>query len=421
VDTIFGLDFGTTNSALAVNDGGVVRIIDADPFNSVGKTLRSILFFDRIRQVYVGQEAINHYIEDDATGRLIQSVKTFLTSKTFSTTNISGKPYHLDDLIAIILRTLKKRGESDLRKEVSSVVLGRPAIFSEDQEIDALAEQRLKSAAHKAGFKNVFFQFEPVAAALAFESSLEPGTEKIIMVGDFGGGTSDFTVIRLRGGNLSTGNRKTDILSLGGVYVGGDTFNSHIMWHRIVPYFGLNSKFKGMRGQWLDVPQHIFITLCRWHLIPHLRERKQRENIRQIKASSDDPEAIARLEELIDQNYGFRLFQAIEKAKCELSSMPISNVMFHEDPININSNITQCEFEKMVKDDLVKIDRCVEETVRNSGLTTSEIDTVFITGGSSHIPHIREIFEIKFGRDKIKITDAFTSVVYGLGLTASHL
>src|SRR3989344_1186946 len=155
----FGLDFGTTNSALAVNDKGAVRIIDADPFNPVGKTLRSILFFGSNGKVYAGQQAINHYIDDDATGRLMQSIKTFLTSKTFDTTNINGKPYQLDDLIAVILRTLKKCGEDDLGQEVTSVVMGRPVIFSDDPEVDALAEQRLQSAAIKAGFKNVFFQF----------------------------------------------------------------------------------------------------------------------------------------------------------------------------------------------------------------------------------------------------------------------
>ena len=347
MDAIFGLDFGTTNSALAVNEGGAVRIIDADPFNTTGKTLRSILFFDKASHVYVGQEAISHYIEDDATGRLIQSIKTFLTSTNFNTTNINKRPYQLDDLVSVILRKLKKRGEDDLGYDVPSVVLGRPAVFSENPEADALAEERLRSAAIKAGFKNVFFQFEPVAAALAFEASLKPGEEKIILVGDFGGGTSDFTVIRLRGGNLNVGDRKGDILSLGGVYIGGDTFNSRIMWHRIVPYFGSNSKLKGMRGQWLDAPRYLFTTLCQWHLISQLREKKDRESIRQIRVQSDDPEAIKRLEELVDQNYGFRLFQAIEKAKCELSSMSTSRIVFHEGLASINMDITQDHFEKM--------------------------------------------------------------------------
>jgi hypothetical chaperone protein len=421
MDAIFGLDFGTTNSALAVNEEGSVRIIDADPFNPNGKTLRSILFFDKTKCVYTGQEAIDHYINDDATGRLMQSIKTFLTSKTFDTTNINRKLYQLDDLISIILQTLKKRGENDLGREVSSVVLGRPIIFSENSEIDRLAEQRLKSAAIKAGFKDIFFQFEPVAAALAFESLLEQGEEKIVLVGDFGGGTSDFTVIRLRGKNLNVRDRKTDILSLGGVYIGGDTFDSQIMWHRMTHYFGINSRFRDMRDQWLEVPQHVYNKLCKWHLIPQLRDSRQREFFRQIKARSDDPDAIARLDDLIYQNYGFRLFQAIEKTKCELSTMPTSRVVFHESLTNINTDITKIEFEDMIGDGLVKINHCIEETIRNSGLTSDKIDTVFITGGSSHVPCIKKIFETEFGKEKIRTSDAFTSVVYGLGLTASNL
>lgn len=417
----FGLDFGTTNSALAVNDKGAVRIIDADPFNPVGKTLRSILFFGSNGKVYAGQQAINHYIDDDATGRLMQSIKTFLTSKTFDTTNINGKPYQLDDLIAVILRTLKKCGEDDLGQEVTSVVMGRPVIFSDDPEVDALAEQRLKSAAIKAGFKNVFFQFEPVAAAISFESSLGHKEEKVVLVGDFGGGTSDFTVIRLHGGSSGIENRKRDILSIGGIYIGGDTFDSNIMWHKIVPYFGLNSRYTGMSDQWLDVPQHIFRTLCRWHLISQLGNKKQREYLRQIKVRSDDPEAIARLEDLIDQNYGFRLFRAIENTKCELSFMPTSRVVFHEGLTNVNTDVTRKEFEEMVLGDVVRIDQCIENTLRNSGLTPDKIDVVFLTGGSSYVPCIQGLFAARFGRDKIRTADAFTSVVYGLGLTASQL
>lgn len=418
---VFGLDFGTTNSALAVNEEGAVRVIDADPFNPSGKTLRSILFFDKKKKVYAGQEAINQYIEDDATGRLMQSIKTFLTSKTFDVTVVNGRPYQLDDLVAIILRILKDRGEADLEREVDTVVLGRPAIFSEDQEIDDLAERRLQSAASKAGFKNISFQFEPVAAALAFEATLPPGKESIILVGDFGGGTSDFTVIKLRGGCTNVHNRKEDILSLGGVYLGGDTFDSRIMWHRLVSYYGLNTRFRGMREQWLEVPRHIFLMLCRWHLIPQLRDKKQREAIRQIKARSDDPEKLERLEDLIDQNYGFRLFQAIEKAKCEISAMPSSRIVFREGLSSINVEILRSKFEEMIFEDVVRIDSCIDETVRQSGLRNGDIDAVFITGGSSHVPCIRDIFEGRFGKDKIRTADAFTSVVYGLGLTASYL
>jgi hypothetical chaperone protein len=417
----FGLDFGTTNSALAISGEGGVRVIDADPFSTSSKTLRSILFFNKRRQVYVGQEAIIRYIEDDASGRLIQSVKTFLSDKLFDVTNINGRPLQLDDLISIIIKALKKRGETEVGHEVDTVVLGRPVMFSEDKEIDAFAEARLRSAAIKAGFKNVIFQFEPIAAALTFESSIEGSGERIALIGDFGGGTSDFTVIRLRGGNTSSGDRGQNVLSLGGVYIGGDVFDSRIMWHRLTRYYGRESRVKSLTGQWFEFPVHVFSMLCRWHLIPHLREGKQRESIRQLRNRSDEPDAVARLEDLIDQNFGFRLFQAIEKTKCELSSILASRIVFREGLTNINLPIVRVQFEEMVAEDLSRIGACVDQTVKDSGLTADAIDTVFITGGTSHVPSVRRILEARFGAEKIKVADAFTSVAYGLGITASHL
>jgi hypothetical chaperone protein len=416
----FGLDFGTTNSALTVSEEGAVRILDADPSNSSGRTLRSVLYFTKNRHVYAGQEAIDHYLEDDARGRFMQSIKTFLTHRTFDTTAINGRAYQLDDLIALVLRIMKERGEADLGKDVERVVLGRPVIFSEDAETDKLAEDRLRSAAHKAGFKEVAFQFEPIAAALAFEESLAAGEEKRVLIGDFGGGTSDFTIMRLRG-KSSVADRKSDILSLRGVYIGGDTFDSRIMWHRLVQYYGVDARFRGGRDQWLEVPKHIFMTLCRWHLIPQLREPRQRESIRQIRARSDNPEALERLEDLIDENYGFKLFQAIEAAKRELSSSAEARIVFREGLTDIDRRIVRTEFEKMIREDLDQIEQCVDATVDDAGLSREDVDAVFITGGSSFVPAIRRIFVERFGADKVKEGEAFTSVAYGLGLTAARL
>jgi hypothetical chaperone protein len=264
--TVFGLDFGTTNSTLSVNRGGEVRIVDIDPTAPSATTLRSVLYFDRARKTFVGQEAITHYLDDDARGRFMQSIKTLLSSKLFSSTIINNRPYSLEDLIAFLLRTIKERGESIIGESVDSVVMGRPAIFSDDASENQLAETRLRLSAEKAGFKNVIFQFEPIAAALTYEKTLSSGEEKKVLVGDFGGGTSDFTVIKLRGGAPLGRERKGDILSICGVPVGGDIFDSRIMSHRLVSYYGANAKYKGMRGQLMEVPANIFTTLSRWHL-----------------------------------------------------------------------------------------------------------------------------------------------------------
>jgi hypothetical chaperone protein len=421
MSAVFGLDFGTTNSTLAVNRGGDVRIMDIDPTAPSATTLRSVLYFDRARKIFVGQEAIEHYLEDDARGRFMQSVKTLLSSKLFSNTVINNRPYALEDLVSFLLRTIKERGESIIGESVDTVVLGRPAVFSENEEENLLAESRLRLSAEKAGFKSIVFQFEPIAAALAYERSLVDGEEKKVLVGDFGGGTSDFTVIRLRGGASFERNRSIDILSLCGVPVGGDVFDSEIMSHRLVSYYGAGAQYKGMRGQWMEVPANIFTTLSRWHLIPQLRERQQREHIRQIRASCDNREAFERLEDLIDNNYGFKLFQAIERTKCRLSSEDDACMVFSELRSEIQETITREDFEAMIAYDLNKVEHSAEQALKVAGLTPADIDVVFITGGSSHIPSIRRIFIKKFGEKKLASADAFTSVGYGLGVAASHV
>ena len=222
-EIIFGIDFGTTNSALAVNVNSHVEVIDVDPFNTTGNTLKSVLYFDpEEKEFFVGQEAIDNYIENDAYGRFMQSIKAFLPDDSFHSTEIRGKNYKLDDLIAIILRKLKGEGERYVGSSVDSVVLGRPVFFSEDKDKDKLAEERLTSAAQKAGFKNIYLQYEPIAAALSYESRLVSGEEKLVLIGDFGGGTSDFTIMKVVGGKQNIDvDRKKNILSLDGAYIGG--------------------------------------------------------------------------------------------------------------------------------------------------------------------------------------------------------
>lgn len=419
METVFGLDFGTTNSALSVRLGEKVEIIDIDAHNIVGKTLRSVLYFNEDGGIFVGQEAIERYIEECATGRFMQSIKSFLSSRLFDHTRIYRKKYRLEDLVAIILKTIKQRGENYVGHEVDAVVIGRPVIFSDDQEEDKLAEDRLRTAAQKIGFRNIYFQFEPVAAALTFEQTLQAGKEKIVLIGDFGGGTSDFTVIKLRGNLSNKGlNRKDDILALGGVYVGGDIFDSQMMWGKAAKYFGKDIKYESMPGKWMEMPREISCKLRQWHLIPQLREKMTRDFIRRVKQYSNDPKLVENLENLIDDNYGFMLFQSIEKAKIELSYYEKSQIIFQEQDLLIKEDIIRIEFEEMIKEDVGKIRKCLEKTVLSAGLTDADIDQVFITGGSSFIPCIKQLFVDKFGEGKIKQMDAFTSIAYGLGVSA---
>lgn len=419
---IFGIDFGTTNSALSINLDDHVEVVNIDQFNIEGKTLRSVLYFNNEREIFTGQNAIIQYINDGASGRFMQSVKKFLPDKSFTSTDIFGKNYKIEDLVAIILKDIKKAGEEFIGKKVDSVVMGRPVVFSEDKEKDNLAQQRLEKAGLLAGFKNVYFQLEPIAAALSFESSLKTTDEKNVLIGDFGGGTSDFVIIRLRGITTYNVNRKSDILSTGGLTIGGDTFDSNIMWEKIAKYFGRYAKYKlDQRDFWMTFPLTITRTLCQWHLIPRLRERKTKEAILKFQRTIDDPVAIKNLIDIIENNFGFSLFRSIEKAKCSLLSLENSVVFFKEWELEIREKISRIEFEDMSKEDIDKISECISITVKKSGLSDDQIDEVFITGGTSHIPCIRELFISRFGKNKMKQMDAFTSVAYGLGKSASYI
>ena len=383
MNTTFGLDFGTTNSALSVSSSGQVEVIDVDEHNTIGKTLRSVIYFDEESNISVGQEAIQNYIDNGAVGRFMQSVKSFLPSEQFEYTYINHKNYGLDDLIAIILKRIKDKGEEYVGHEVDDVIMGRPVVFSEDAEKDKLAEGRLRKAAEKAGFKNIQFQLEPIAAALTFEETLNEGEEKKVLIGDFGGGTSDFTILKSKGGVArKVSNRHEDVLAVGGVYVGGDTFDSRLMWGKVAKYFGKDVKFKSMTGQSFEIPTNITSKLRNWHLIPQLRERSMREYIKQLKHSADDRQAIENLENLIEDNYGFILFQAIEKAKIDLSSYDNSRIVFKECSMAIKEGVIRSEFESMIAEDVNKISRCVDLILKDAGVTEKEIDIVFITGGS---------------------------------------
>lgn len=420
MDTIFGIDFGTTNSVLAINQNKHYKIADLDRVAINQKTMRSVLYFNEENNVFIGQEAINKYIEECAQGRFLQSIKSFLPSASFERTFIYGKNYKIDDLVAMIVKKIKKVGEEIVNASVDSVVVGRPSVFSEDPESDKLAEKRLKAAFEKSGFKNIYFQYEPIAAALAYETELKDDQEKIVLVGDFGGGTSDFTVIKLRGGEKNKEDRKSDILAVDGVYIGGDTFDSRIMWDKVAPYFGKNVQYKSMSGDSLGFPSWIINRLCKWHLIPQLKDRRTMEFLKQIKREVDNPVAIQNLENLIQDNYGFMLFQAIEKAKCELSSTDFSEINFPERDLLIKEMLSRQEFERIINEDKQKIEQCIAGTMNMAGLKYGSIDRILLTGGSSKIPYIRKIFIEKFGSNKIVQADEFSSVAYGLAVNGSR-
>ncbi len=419
MQTVAGIDFGTTNSSLAVLENGKSRAVNICNFGSGEKTLRSALFIDEEHEIFVGQQAIQEYAESGGChGRFMQSLKAFLPSQSFSEARIYGRRYTIEHLVSLILSEIKRLGEESIDQPLDDLILGRPVFFSEKEEDDRLAQKRLEEAASRSGFKSIQFELEPVAATRAYLENLPSGTEQTILMGDFGGGTSDFTIMNLRAGaNLSFEQKRDRVLAIDGIYIGGDTFDGRLMWEKITPYFGRYVKYKSMTGQILDMPTNIVRTLCEWHRLPFARTRETQKNLREIRMTADHPEQIENLEYIIWENKGFALFQAIEQAKKELSSEKESVIQYHDRQLDISEPVTRSEFEAMLSEDILSISNCVTRCLKTANLKEAGIDKVLLTGGSSYIPAVRDIFESTFGIEKVVVLDAFTSVAQGLALS----
>jgi len=325
--TVCGLDFGTSNSAVALPSGEVLRI---DPSAEQARLFRSVLFFpEDSPETLAGHEAIERYQEDNS-GRFIQSMKTWLPSTSFSKTIIRGKPYALDELIAVFLRRLRAQASEACGEAVTEVVMGRPARFSTDPATDAFAQERLRSAASLAGFESVRFLIEPIAAALTYEATLK--RDELVLVADFGAGTTDLTLMWLGPSHRTNPDRRVDVVASGGVYVGGDRFDAAIMKNKLLTYFGQGSTYEvGFKR--MPMPTYVLGRLLSWHEMSLIREKSTRELIDQMLKTGDKKDAIKALHDLVMYNLGYRLFRAIERAKVELSTKNKSVIEFDEERI----------------------------------------------------------------------------------------
>ncbi|MBI5038149.1 MAG: Hsp70 family protein [Candidatus Kerfeldbacteria bacterium] len=293
---------------------------------------------------------------------------------------------------------------------VKSVVVGRPAEFSEVPEREQVATERLIAAVKEAGFTNIRLQLEPIAA----EETLE--RDQVVLVADFGGGTTDFTIMTLSPERRNLLDRKSDVLANGGVYVGGDRFDSQIMDHKLFKHFGEGTTFSPT-GKILPFPVHLLSKLRKWQLIPFLKDSHTRQIIRELLQTSSDVESICRLRTLIEENLGFALFRSIEKAKIGLSERDLEEIWFEESDISIREVITRAEFNIIIGEEVREFDKCVNRVMERAGITLSDIEAVFVTGGTSLVPRVHDFLSEKFGHNKIRAGDTFTSVVAGLAIS----
>jgi hypothetical chaperone protein len=416
---IYGIDFGTTNSALAVLDTDADRVVKLF-------TIPSLLFFPEAENSYdpctptVGEEAIEKYLASKMRGRFMKSIKKVLPNKAFIDTRIGKKNYNAEELVALILVKLKSMADDFTGQNITTAVIGRPVLFDENTEKDELAQKRLAKAMDLAGFSTYFFQLEPIGAAFTYEREIK--TEKLVFVADLGGGTTDFSLMKLKPAAIHAIDRKKDMLAQGGIYVGGDNFDSDIMWHKGTPHFGRGVKEEFTKGKPLDLPLSYFLNICSWEKMNFLDSLRMKLSIAKSYQFSGKDFRVRNLQTLIEKNLGYELFKQIEKVKIELSNQDNSLFSFNAYEIDIAETVDLLDFsDTIIESSLDKIGNYLEEFLKENGIKTSEVDEVFMTGGTSQVRPLRTIFETKFGKEKLQSGDNFNSVAIGLAYSFKSL
>jgi hypothetical chaperone protein len=417
--TLYAIDFGTSNSLLCgVTSRAVDQPLALDPTASDPSVFRSILFYSEAKEWHFGAQALERYVADGMRGRFLRSLKRFLPMPSFEETRIGSRAVRLEELIGVFLREMRKRANDHYGVDVRRALFGRPARFAENDANDALAEERLGAAAQFAGFDEVHFCPEPTAAAYDFRSRLtEP---KVVLVADFGGGTSDYTVAR-----LTPGEDEVEVLAIGGVSVAGDAFDGSIMRHKVSRHFGADVKYKVPFGSnILSMPRPLMESLCTPAETCLLAQRDIMAFLRDIKSGSlgkDDKQHIDQLLCLVEDSLGFQLFESIEHAKRELSDKPVTQLNFDYPGIDVAEPITQTEFQTFSKPQVDTILTSLDRTLTQSGLGAAGIDLVCCTGGTARVAALASGIQSRFGAEKLVRLRSLHSVIQGLGERARSL
>ena len=461
--TKFGLDFGTTNSSISLSTEGKVALLDIDQIAPDPKVCRSLLYFfhrplverkDKygnkssnyegdfrytfgsdalanylqdnrnrhpgiVRQIFTGRmiqtnvslnapnaDLVAEYYEDYdyGVGRLMQALKTALKSPIYKGTNIFGKFFTLEQMIGIFVSKLKNAAENQIGEKADYLKVGRPVHFLTDPQKDKDVEERLRGALNMVGFKQIEFEYEPVAAAKYFLWKY-PTQGKRVLVFDFGGGTLDTAIVEM--------SDKFRVLATDGVYIGGNLLNSDIMRVKLNKYLGTEVKW----GRFMtELPKNFSESLNSWYGIANLNNPRDMKFLTEIQRESSDPEGIARLIYLIKMNLGFEVYEAIETAKKTLSNNDHTAITFRDGPIDINVSLSREEFETIIKPRISEVEETVMRTLKAAKVVPFDIDVVVRTGGSSLIPAVEQMLERIFGKEKVQLFDAFTSIAAGLSL-----
>lgn len=407
-----GLDFGTTNSTVAIaNDNGATLVAVEDHH----ETIPSAIFFSASGSAPMfGREAIGEYMSGEP-GRLMRALKSILGHGLLHEKTLVQRRYlEFSDILSIFLGQLKAEAERTIDQEISHVVLGRPVQFIEDDDAaDRTAQADLEAAARGIGFDHIEFQYEPIAAALEFERGV--AREEIVLIVDIGGGTSDFSIVRVGPDRIAKSDRSSDILANRGIRVGGTDFDRMVSMGHVMPLLGLGSTY-GDKG--LEMPRGAYYDLSTWSLINFVYEKKQSLGLASLRRQAAEPVLIERLERLIEERLGHHLIGDIEQAKITLSDVTSTRIDLALIEPELGVALTRQQLATAIEPGLARIRQCVLDTVADAGLQRAGIKTVFLTGGSAMALAVRAAVETMFKGARITQGDMFGSVGKGLGLDA---
>lgn len=408
-----GMDFGTSNSTLAISSGNAPpRLM---PLESGQPTIPTALFyaFDTDETKF-GRDAMRTYVEGQ-DGRLLRAIKSVLGTSLFNdTTRVKRRLIGFGDIVATFIAEVKARAERELGHEIERLVCGRPVRFvDEDDTADKAAEGQLAAALRQAGYKEIEFQFEPIAAALDYEQSVT--AEEIGIVADIGGGTSDFTVIRLSPERALRADRKDDILSTGGVHVGGTDLDRLLSLRKVMPLLGYGTlTADGKR----PVPSAPYVDLATWHRINRLYSPQVMAELTSTEKEAAHPDRIAKLIGIVEGRLGHALAARVEDAKIALSDAEMAQFAFDADDVSLTTPITREQMDEAIAGATQKIADAAHETLSRAGVSAEAVDTLIVTGGTTRVPAVSEVLSGLFPAARRVATDAFGSVGLGLAIDA---
>ncbi len=404
-----GLDFGTTNTVVSRRVGNDVATIKFSTKYGQLDTVRTVLAFwqdptNPLPSKAVGRDAFAEFSDFPDDTRLIQSLKSYAANPLFRQSMILNRSFTYPQIMREFIEQLFMLSDIDL-KAVSKITIGRPVKFAGYSPDEKLALSRYTEVFTALGIPEIEFVYEPVAAALTFARRLTKSAT--VLIADFGGGTTDFSVLRLKALGDTTPH---EVLGVGGIGIAGDQFDYRIVTNAILPHLGLGTTYQSMGGKTLELPKHVFNSMARWSELSFLRTTKEYDELKDLLRYASDPEKLKRIFHIVDHSKGLDLYDAVSNVKRNLSTQDVATLQFEKLKIEVNRK----DFENWIGEDLERIASALSTTIDKIGCEDQSIDSVFLTGGTSLVPAVRQIFANRFGEEKLYAGDELISVAKGL-------